>query len=123
MATKLNKGGGIEMIRLSRKGFRKWLQSHVDPTEVVGYARSSGSCPIAFYLRSLGAKGVGVTRSEYQLSLTGHGWTYRNQGYVRLALWSQRFINMIDDLRSDHQDRTAEECLTVLDFLEARDHE
>ncbi len=94
--------------RLTRTGFRKWLES-LDPEESAGTPRTFGYCPIARYLWERDAPQPYVNVSEY----------YTQAPFVNgktMPEWGNRFIEAVD--LEFPNDVPARCCLEVLDRIE-----
>jgi hypothetical protein len=92
-------------IRLTRRGFEKWLRSL--PPETVVYeaeAMPTVGCPLARYLRAQGDRNPEVRSDEYQLGLAG---------VTRpLQPWARRFAARADAAEDD--EITAARALALL---------
>ena len=98
----------MKRIKLTRKGFREWLEGKLGET-IVGYTRSSGWCPIAHYLRQAGVESPLVGENMFRVSL----------GKKKpLPPWAILFVAKID---ATPFNITARKALTVLDGKEHTD--
>lgn len=93
-------------IRLTKKGFRGWLEGKPGRM-VVGYSQDRSECPIAKYLHD-----TGVYYPCVQTDTFGH---FREPSQQQLPRWAKRFVNKIDDERDAI---TARLALAVLDGKE-----
>lgn len=90
-------------ITLIRKGFREWLEGKTGD-EVVGQRLDAQDCPVANYLRSMGATDPGVCQDYY---------TADHEHDIRPPPWAISFIDAIDMLAT--KEITARQALAVLD--------
>lgn len=75
-------------MRLTRKGFRAWLESK-RPREIVGEPAETDMCPLANFI--------------------GKEWNYEG------PKWADDFANSVDDLLGQVQRITAARALKILD--------
>lgn len=102
------------MVRLSRRGFRRWLELQ-DIQAHVGERGSPASCPIANYLVWKGADFPRVDEDSFTYCSTFFGKVRRT-----LPKWAYSFIVRIDtddDVTEEPESVTAEYALEVLSHI------
>lgn len=99
-------------ITLTEKGFRAWLVGKPGDANV-GRTCMEGTCPVAYYLNSLG-------RGSAHVSLTAFNpYDKVDPESRRLPLWAQGFVENIDNSFDFAHPITARQALAVLDGKDA----
>lgn len=79
-------------MRLTKKGFKEWLQSK-EPDTCVGYADNCYHCPIATYLTDTVAEFAEVRQHHYKI-VDDEGKDVKNN----LPDWAKKFVKGVDKI-------------------------
>lgn len=94
---------GLELTDDSKHAFRAWLEEK-GSAEVVGYCRSANECPVAHFLKWMGADYAAVVSRLYWLGKVGKA--------QHLPVWASTFVDRLDREKTDFV--TAAQALKLL---------